>query len=1069
MRVTSLNVVLIFIVTSMLCDAAMAVDGDKLASQFQTVVRPFVRQHCLECHGAEDPEAKFDLSRFRSAEDVVKNFASWQHLVDRVQAGEMPPVDSRQPAFESRQAVLEWSRSFRKLQARRNAGDPGPVLARRLSVAEYNNTIRDLTGYDIRPARHFPVDRTNQAGFDNSGESLEMTPGLLTKYFEAARSVSKHLVLKPDGIGFASHAVVVDTDRDKYCVRRIIDFYDRQNTDYAAYFFAAWRLQQKTVEARGNSTDEESLLADVAREEGVSPKYLRTVWSLLRGGQNDFGPIARLRSLWKALPDGPQNRRQAKSGCEEMSEYVSSIRRQLTPAFPYLSHRGINHGTQPFVLWRNRKLAAHRRVLNEDALVVRPDDLAEQKQRLEKTNKEIAEARRRRKAELEAQIEELSAKLDRRVESKELSEYQAEQRLARARDAMTKELAQFRPQRLPREEMMLPVDEAQRRKHVEAFAAFCDIFPDTVFVRSRGRDFKNRPGRQSEDEGKVRLLSAGFHSQMGFFRDDAPLYDLVLSKKEQRELDDLWREFDFVADISRRQHQGYLWYERSESGFIGGPEFDFARGEDEDITSRAKIERLAKVYLAKAKRTGASAQVLDAISDHYRRVNANIRKVEAARKSAEPKHVASLRLLAAKAFRRPLSDAEASSIVEFYEELRGNDQHKRNRLSHEEAVRDVLVWILMSPHFCYSTRPSDSDKPIHPLSQFALASRLSYFLWSSMPDEQLLASAARGELNDSRVIKSHVRRMIRDDRIRGFAQQFAGNWLGYAGFENHKGVNRERFPQFDDQLREAMSREPTEFVIDLLRRDGSLLEFIDADHTFVNDALARHYGMEIDRLMPGQWKRVDKASQYGRGGILPMSVFLTKNAHALRTSPVQRGYWVARQILGERIPPPPPNVPELPQDESQTGDVSLVQMLAKHRDNASCAGCHDRFDSLGVVFEGFDPIGRSRDKDMGGRPVQTRIAMPDGVARTGLSGLRDYIRQQRQQDFLDTACRKLLSYSLGRSLIVADDVLLDSMREEVQESTTSLTSLIELIVTSPPFLNQRGRNYTKSVAPKYRE
>jgi hypothetical protein len=1064
MRLTSLNVALIFIVTSMLCDAAMAVDGDKLASQFQTVVRPFVRQHCLECHGAKDPEATFDLSRLRSAEDVAKNFATWQHVADRVRAGEMPPVDSRQPTFESRQAVLEWSRSFRKFQAQRNAGDPGPVLARRLSVAEYNNTIRDLTGYDIRPARHFPVDRTNQAGFDNSGESLEMTPGLLTKYFEAARAVSEHLVLKPDGLGFGSHAVVVDTDRDKYCVRRIIEFYDRQNTNYADYFFAAWRLRQKTVERRGTSADEESLLAVIAREEGVSPKYLRTVWPLLRGEQNNFGPIARLRSLWKALPDGLQNRQQAKSGCEEMSEYVSSIRRQLTHSFPYLSHRGINHGTQPFVLWRNRKLAAHRRVLNEDALVVRPDDLAEQKQRLEETNKEIAEAHRRRKAELETRIDELSVKLEKRVEAKELSEYQAKQRLARARDAMTKELEQFRPKQLPREELMIPVDEALRRQHVEAFTVFCDIFPDTLFVRSRGRDFKGQPGQQSREEGKVRLLSAGFHSQMGFFRDDAPVYDLVLSKNEQRELNSLWREFDFVADISRRQHQDYLWYERSESGFIGGPEFDFARGEDEDITSQAKIERLAKIYLAKAKRTGASAQVLDAISDHYRRVNANIREVESARESAEPKHVDSLKQFAAKAFRRPLSDAEVSSIVEFYDEL-GN----RDGLSHEEAIRDVLVWILMSPHFCYITLPSDSDKPIHPLSQFALASRLSYFLWSSMPDEQLLASAARGDLNDPKIIKSHVRRMIRDDRIRGFAQQFAGNWLGYAGFENHKGVNRERFPQFDDQLREAMSREPAEFVIDLLRRDGSLLEFIDADHTFVNDALARHYGMKIDQLKLGQWKRVDNASRFGRGGILPMSVFLTKNAHALRTSPVQRGYWVARQLLGERIPPPPPNVPELPQDESQTGEASLVQMLAKHRDHVSCAGCHKRFDSLGVVLEGFDPIGRLRDKDMGGRPVQTRIAMPDGVARTGVAGLRDYIRQQRQQDFLDTACRKLLSYSLGRTLIVADDVLLDSMRQEVQESTTSLTSLIELIVTSPPFLNQRGRNYTHSVAAENTE
>lgn len=1048
------------IVVGMLGGSTLRADGDVRALEFLSKVQPFLRQHCLDCHGAEEPEAKFDLSRFRSANDVAESFASWQHVVDRVRAGEMPPADAKQPSAESRKAVVAWSTSFRQELAKRDAGDPGPVLARRLNAAEYNNTIRDLIGFDIRPARHFPVDQTNQAGFDNSGESLQMTPALLTKYLEAARSVAEHLVLKPNGIGFAPHPVVVDTDRDKYCVRRIIEFYDRQNTNYADFFLAAWQVRQRMVAAPSHNADETTLLQEVAKEANVSPKYLQTIWALLRGKQNHFGAIAKLREMWRALPDGRQNRQRAASGCAAMSEYVQELRGQLTHSFPYLSHRGINNGTQPFVLWRNRKFAAHRRLLNEQALSVRPANLAEQKQRIEEQNQEIAKARQRRKEELESQIKERAAQLKRQVAAKEISDYQAKQRLKNARKAMAKELDKFRPRPIPREELMLPADEGERRQHVAAFAAFCDIFPDAFFVRSRGRDYKDRPGEVVENEGKVRLLSAGFHSQLGFFRDDAPLYDLILSESERRELDALWLEFDFFADTSRRQHQGYIWYERGESRFLGGPEFDFARGEDEDITSKAKIERLAKAYLAKAKRTGASEQVLDAIGDHYRRVDSNIRQIELAREKAKPNQDIALKEFAAKAFRRPLSDSESSSITTFYDELR-----TRHRLTHEQAVRDVVVWILTSPHFCYSTLPSDSDEPIHRLSQFALASRLSYFLWSSMPDDELLAAAARGELHNPKTLKTHVRRMIRDDRIRGFAERFAGNWLGYAGFEDHKGVNRERFPQFDDELRAAMHREPTEFLIDLLRSNGSLLELLEADHTFVNDALAKHYGMDVGKLQSGQWKRVDGAGRSGRGGILPMAVFLTKNAQALRTSPVQRGYWVARRLLGERIPPPPADVPELPQDESKTEETSLVEMLANHREHTNCAQCHDRFDSLGVVLEGFDPIGRLRKVDMGGRAVQNQIAMPDGVKRKGVTGLRDYIRQHRQQDFTETACRKLLSYSLGRSLIVADDILLDSLRNEARKSA-SLTELIELIVTSRPFLNQRGRNYNKGNSAK---
>src|SRR5262249_39568295 len=199
------------------------------------------------------------------------------------------------------------------------------------------------------------------------------------------------------------------------------------------------------------------------------------------------------------------------------------------------------------------------------------------------------------------------------------------------------------------------------------------------------------------------------------------------------------------------------------------------------------------------------------------------------------------------------------------------------------------------------------------------------------------------------------------------------------------------------------------------------------------------------------------ARRFGRGGLLPMAVFLTKNAPGLRTSPVKRGYWVVRRLLGERIPPPPPTVPELPKDEANLGELTLPQVLARHRADKNCAACHRRFDSVGLVFEDFGPIGERRTKDLGGRPVQTSATFPDGKDRSGLEGLRDYLKEKREEDFVDTFCKKLLSFALGRTLLLSDKKTLDAMKARLKADKYAFGSLVEAIVTSRQFLHKRGR------------
>jgi len=234
-----------------------------------------------------------------------------------------------------------------------------------------------------------------------------------------------------------------------------------------------------------------------------------------------------------------------------------------------------------------------------------------------------------------------------------------------------------------------------------------------------------------------------------------------------------------------------------------------------------------------------------------------------------------------------------------------------------------------------------------------------------------------------------------------------------------------------------------------------VLDFLYADYTFVNPVLGKHYGMPDLNIHSNEWVRVNDADRYERGGLLPMSVFLTKNAPGLRTSPVKRGYWVVRRLLGEQIPPPPPTVPELPSDETKLGDLTLREALARHREDKSCAGCHARFDALGLVFEGFGPVGERRDKDFAGRLVDTHATFPGGSEGAGVDGLRRYLREHRQQDFLDNLCRKLLVYALGRSLLLSDDGIIDDMRAKLAANGYRFSSMVETIVTSPQFLTQR--------------
>jgi hypothetical protein len=267
-------------------------------------------------------------------------------------------------------------------------------------------------------------------------------------------------------------------------------------------------------------------------------------------------------------------------------------------------------------------------------------------------------------------------------------------------------------------------------------------------------------------------------------------------------------------------------------------------------------------------------------------------------------------------------------------------------------------------------------------------------------------------------------------------------------------VDRERFPAFTNDLRQAMFEEPVRFVEDLIRNNHSVLDLLYGNYTFVNPVLANHYGIPGVTGRKDDWVRVDDAGKYERGGLLPMAVFLTQSSPGLRTSPVKRGFWVVRRLLGEVIPPPPPKVPELPKDESNM-DAPLRDVLAQHRSNPLCAGCHARFDVFGLAMEGYGPVGEARTKDLAGRAIDASATFPGAFHGSGFRGVQAYIKEKRQQDFLDNISRKLLSYALSRSLQLSDDPVVAQMKTRMSATGYQFGSLVETIVTSRQFLNRR--------------
>ncbi len=1349
-----------------------------LADEYATQTHARLAKFCIDCHATASPEGELDLEQFGSLADVRRQTGIWVKVAEMLDNGEMPPKDSDQPSAEERQQLRGWVQRYLDAEALATAGDPGPVVLRRLNNAQYTYTVRDLTGVELSPAREFPTDSAAGEGFTNTGAALVMSPALFSKYLDAGKEIANHAVLLPDGFRFSP--ATSPRDWADEALAGIRSLYRRYTEDAGATEVQLQGLAWETNKG-GRLPVEKYLIATlaerealksgsksidaVASERSLNAKYLGSLWKVLNAADESL-LLNSIRKQWNAAKPEDAPALAAEIGRWQAAlvsfQSVGHMKSWMNPVDPLIGRQEVrvkiprpaegspatgnavklylaagtagDDASDDLIVWEDPRLVAPGRPdlpLRDLRGVTR--ELAERRERFfAATARALTAAEDAGKSDGDVIVDELAKKhgvdvdalaawldylgvgaggelkldhLTNKIESSagyafaqgwgtnetpnlvtnasdqhvripgnlkphgvvvhpsptllvgagwrspESANLKIAGQVTHAHPecgngvTWTLELARGRTRQTlasgishgatpvavgpveniavrpgdvvslligPRDgnhacdltdiELTLTSADESKKWNLSGDVA-SDVLAGNPHADRLGNadvwHFYTRPVQGSDtgpsipagsllarwqsaesttdkralaeqveklltggppadsahpdaqlyrqltslggplfaraafDQSRVDALGTKTSSedQWGLDRavfgrraDGSPIDEASLSMRAPAILEvllpaDLVADMEFVAtavidattaeggavqvsagltkpeDLESLRPEapvlaadGSLARQKFAQSFADFREW-FPRAlcyvqivpvdevvtltlfhrEDEPLRrlmlseqEQAELDRLwSELHFVSHDAltlVDAFQQLMEfatqdsdpGLFEPYRKpIHDRAAAFRQELIDAEPRHVAKLLDFAAQAYRRPLAPREAVELQSLYRRLRDEE------LPHEEALRFTMARVLVSPAFLYRLEQAAPGEEPGPVSNYELASRLSYFLWSSLPDGPLLAAAADGSLGEPEVLVAQARRMLADPRARRLATEFACQWLQVYEFDALDEKSESHFPEFAD-VRSDLYEETIRFFTELFQKDGSVLSILDADHVFVNESLAKFYG--IPGITGADWRRVDGAAQYGRGGILALGSTLAKNSGASRTSPTLRGTWVSEVLLGEKLPKPPPDVPQLPEDEAAIKDLTVRQLVEKHASDVRCAGCHVRVDPLGFTLEAFDTIGRHRERDLANRPVDAKTKLADGTELEGVAGLRNYLLITRRDTVLRQFCKKLLGYALGRGVQLSDQPLLDEMQNQLATHDYRFSVAVETIVRSPQFRQIRGQD-----------
>ncbi len=1019
--------------------SAAAADGaGDLAQAYAGRVHPLLVKTCGKCHGKEPKDNDLDITSLATAKAILAQPKMLADIAERLNEKDMPPKKAPQPSQAEREQLLGWVAAALDAEAAARAGDPGPVTLRRLSNTEYDNAVRDLTRVDMRPtrAREFPTDSVGGEGFANVGDAMPVTPGLVERYHLAARDVAARAVLLPKGFRFSA-----SPDRPAWAeeaLKALRSFHARQagpngEPPLAAHLGATLRHRDRLTSGGA------SAIAAVAAEEKLNPTYLAALWAGLTG--KTVSPMLDpIRGQWRAATTDPAPVLAAIKATQEqlfLGNYKKNaviavgngfpawedLRRVVArervegaarePVFRLVALPVAPAQPDTFVVWDRLRLEGGdgpTLVLAEQPELRAAVEASGLKFGIHPQGRPVPKSAlvTAAGAEVLIYLKNLPAPLQKSLTlprflradvsldegSPESAAVQAFLIAATGGGGTGAEpVAKATPGDPRAAQIVHPRVAAERARSAAEFRA---LFPPAVLFE---------PIVPRDAQASVFM----------YHREDEPLRRLLLDGAGRAELDRLWSELRFVSEdafATPRMYEEIVQYYRKPN--------DGAR--------------IMFFYI----------QLFD------EQIKREVKELRAAQVAAETGHLEALPAFAARAWRRPLDAEEREAILAAYR------ADRKDGVEHDPAFRAALARVLSSPWFLYRVEKPATGPRWQPVSGDELATRLSFLLWDSIPDDELRAKAAR--LHEPAVMEQQLRRMVKDARMRGLAEEFGARWLGVRDFVANHGRSLKHFPEFTPALRDTLAEEPVRFFEDLLVNDRPVADVIAADAVVVNDVLAKHYG--IPGVSGPEWRRVEKVSAYGRGGLLGFGAVLAKQSAAARTSPIKRGAWMA-QILGERLPKVPPNVPPLP--ESAPAGLSVREITERHRQDPACSGCHARIDPYGMTLERFDALGRFRPaRDL--KPGDTRGTLRDGTEIDDFAGLRAYVAGPRREDVLRALAHKLTGYALGRAVKLSDRKLVDELTKTMAAGGRWSDALL-VIVRSEQFRCIRPAATTVATSP----
>jgi hypothetical protein len=1081
--------------------AALAAGAMTLAAQPAPGPAATFRQYCNACHGkTAQPMGGISVEKLAAESSVGENFQQWLKVAAALERNQMPPKGLPQPGEAQRRQAAEWIRAELASYIRKHEGDPGRVTARRLTSGEYDYTIRDLTGLDLNLERDLVADEAGGEGFTNFGDVQFLQDTGLERYLEVAKRVADHAVIgagpleffiDPGKSGFEMSALARITGiYHKYGFRTVSGEGGRPFglEKYGKAFYTAWR--QKHRAALG----ETATLEAMAEREGITGRFARHVWSVLNRPSIGY-PLSEVALRWRNLPapgaDRASSEKAAREGSEGIQKYLVTwptwlfargdlaaggagdesplvfsdetlkatpshrfvyplggrgFRRGPAPSGPakvYLSVTSVNPALKPLVVWRNATVASGGfggrggGAGAAGGIGPRPPGPAAPQTR----------------TPLRAMISpEAAAKLGfgRRLAGIELD----------PDDFVTEGPVMF--------EVPAPQGGSLLGLAMQAVAEIAgsrdQVVRITISDREDGGAARGNPTRallgDPASEGYrtfkrgvmelAELMPPNSHGEPNPADKDpvpepfdntynTPEHDAFVLKVKYQRNDRFLTTYGL--DEAARTRLNHAWSDL----FASFEYFDAYLGM---LADHYKIDLNGKKMASMD--TAAIEALPHDMRKYVRPLRAEYEAVLRSQAAGQPGHVEDCVKFASRAWRRPLTIAEQESLRAFYRARRAGG------LDHVRAIRATLARILVSPGFLY--RLERAPRQTAALSGWEVASRLSFFLWSSIPDEELRRAAAAGELASPAGIRKQVKRMVADPKARRLATEFFGQWLGFYRFDEYRGVDTSRFTEFTDEIKRAMYDEAVSFFEHVVRQDRPLGEILRADYTFMNRALAKFYGVPRE-IASDEPVMVEGANAFHRGGLLRLGAVLTATSAPLRTSPVKRGDWVLRRVLGTAVPPPPADAGSIPADEKHFGGLSLREKLEAHKRNPTCAGCHTRIDPLGFPLEKYDAVGRWREKYPDGKPVDDAAAMEDGEI-SGVGGLLVYL-DARHEQVTRTLAHKLVGFALGRTIIASDLPLIDRMA-----ARTTFSELAAEIAASRQFRYRRLREDTPSTVSR---